>query len=205
MAANSTEVFGSNQSADRAFSLNIIFVGLAPETVDTPLIESNIQKSHSFTYENYTINYDFETSYYFANSSYCQALRSFILTNSVIGTTSRLNTTALQIQRSTGTKKSIFLEQQGRAINALAVESWLVAHPCIGSGNPAYCFYVMNFTELDSSDHTQEHWYNVTETDLEANNRRDYWRLQWDNALNPDVKFPYAGFTSQSRVRKSVV
>jgi hypothetical protein len=106
----------------------------------------------------------------------------------------------LEIQRSTGAKESIFLEQQGRAINAFAVESWFVAHPCVGGGDTAYFFYVMNFTEFDSPDHSQEHWYNVTETDLEASNRRDYWRLQWDNALNPNVKFPYAAFTSQSRV-----
>jgi hypothetical protein len=150
MAANSLRVYGSGQSADHVFSLNVVFLGFAPETVDTTLVDSSIRKSHSFTYGNYTMNYEFETSYHFANSSYYQALRSFILANSVIGTTSRLNATALQIQRSTGTRKSIFLEQQGRAINALVVENWFAAHPCVSGGNPAYSFYVMDFTEFDS-------------------------------------------------------
>jgi parallel beta-helix repeat protein len=189
-------------SASHVIRLNIVFVGFAQEVVNTSLIDSNIQKSYSFDYPNYTISYSFNVSYCFANFSYYLALRAFVLANSVNGSdiTSRLNATALQTQRATGTKMSVFLPQSGRAINATAVEDWFEINPCISTPNPSYCFYILNFTEFDKADHGLEHWYNTTEMDLEASNMRDFWRLEWDNALNPNVKFPYAAFTSQSRV-----
>jgi len=184
------------------FPLNVVFVGFEEEVVDTALIDLNIQKNNQFNYGSYTINYNFNVSYHFADSSYCMMLKTLILANSVNGTatTSKLNITALQLQKATGTKMSIFLPQSGRAINATAVEKWFTENPYVASVGPSYWFYILNFTEFDSSDHSLEHWYNTTELDFEANNMRDFWRLEWDNDLNPNVKFPYACFTSQSRV-----
>lgn len=184
------------------FPLNVVFVGFQDEVVDTILVDSNIEKDFHFIYENFTVDYSFNVSYRFASSQYYTELKTFVLANSVNGTstTSALNTTALQIQKATGTKMSIFLPQSGRAIDATAVEQWFVANPYVADLDPSYWFYVINFTEFDSPDHSLEHWYNTTELDFEANNMRDFWRLEWDNRLNPDVKFPYACFTSQSRI-----
>ncbi len=189
-------------NVSRMFNLNVIFVGYSTEVVNTTLIDLNIEKSYLSTYDNYTIDYSFSTSYHFANSSYYDSLKSISLANSVNGTntTSALNTTALQIQKNTGEKMSIFTDQSGRAIDALAVESWLEANPAVHAVDSSYWFYVLNFSEFDSLDHELEHWYNVTEIDCEANSKRDFWRLDWDNTLNPNVKFPYASFTSQSRI-----
>jgi len=200
------EISSNPQSSTRdiahTFTLNIAFIGYDQEVVDTNLIDSNIKKIYDFIYGNYSLNYTFSANYHFANSSYYMALKEFVLANSVNGTdtTSALNITALQIQRSTGTKMSIFLPQSGRAINASAVEEWFVEYPIITDSTPSYWFYVLNFTEFDSSDHNLEHWYNATELDYEANTSRSSWRLEWDNNLNPDVGFPYACFTSNSRV-----
>jgi len=182
--------------------INVVFVGFKEEVVDANFIDLNIQKSHQFSHGDYTMHYNFNVSYRFANSSYYTTLRTFILANSVNGTdtTSALNATALQTQKATGTKMSIFLSQSGRAINAVAVEEWFAANPYVAGLESSYWFYVMNFTEFDSPDHSLEHWYNTTELDFEANNMRDFWRLEWDNALNLNIKFPYACFTSQSRV-----
>lgn len=184
------------------FSLNVVFVGFRDDVVDVSTIDSIIEKSFLYDYGNFTIDHVFNVSYYFSDPSYYASFRTCVLENSVNGTdaTSRLNITALQVQKSTGQKKSIFLTQSGRAIDAVAVEDWFVANPFEPGFTDSYCFYVLNFTDFDSSDHSLEHWYNVTEFDYEANSYRDFWRLEWDNNLNPDIKFPYACFTSDSRV-----
>ncbi|UCG36739.1 MAG: hypothetical protein JSV64_00185 [Candidatus Bathyarchaeota archaeon] len=202
-----TETFGDDQALIHSIShvhpLRVVFVGFQESVVNISLIDSNVQKTYLQDLgDGRTVNHSFNTSYDFANSSYYEALKAFILINSVNGTatTSALNTTALQIQKSTGTKMSIFKPQSGRAINATAIEEWFVMNPLTADSGSAYSFYIMNFTEFDSPDHVLEHWYNVSEIDFEANSSRNYWRLEWDNALNPDVRFPYACFTSQSRV-----
>jgi hypothetical protein len=185
-----------------ALPLNVVFIGFEESAVDTILIDQHLQKNCQFTYGNFTIEWNVTVNYHFADSTYFSVLRDLVLTNSVNGTdtTSALNETALQIQLSSGTKMSIFLPQSGRAINASAVEEWLTLNPYNASLEPSYWFYVFNFTEFDSQDHMLEHWFNVTELDFEANYHRDFWRLEWDNALNPDVKFPYSCFNSGSRV-----
>ncbi|UCD96406.1 MAG: hypothetical protein JSV35_07955 [Candidatus Bathyarchaeota archaeon] len=185
-----------------ALPLNVVFVGFEMSAVDTDLVDQQLQKNCQFTYGAFTIEWNVTVRYHFAGSTYLSALRTVMLANSVNGTdtTSALNETALQTQLSTGAKMSIFLPQSGRAINASAVEEWLALNPYNVSLEPSYWFYVLNFTEFDSPDHTLEHWYNVTEWDFEANYHRDFWRLEWDNVLNPDVKFPYSCFNSGSRV-----
>lgn len=201
------ELKGLNNSTSlgiisHSFPLKVVFVGFQSEFVDAGLIDSNIQKDHTFIDGIYTFNYVFNVSYHFANSSYHLALKNFMLANSVNGTdtTSKLNVTALELQKLTGTRESIFLPQSGRAINATAVEDWLVTNPPVEPLDATYWFYVLNLTDFDSQDHSLEHWYNATELDFDANASRDFWRLEWDNQLNPNVRFPYACFTSQSRV-----
>ncbi|UCD97039.1 MAG: hypothetical protein JSV35_03020, partial [Candidatus Bathyarchaeota archaeon] len=136
--------------------LNVVFVGFEESVVDTILVDQHLQKDCQFIYGSFTIEWNVTVSYHFANSTYYSRLRAFLLANSVNGTdtTSALNETALQIQKNTGTKMSIFQSQSGRAINASAVEEWLVSNPYNASLEPSYWFYVLNFTEFDSTDHT---------------------------------------------------
>lgn len=183
-----------------AFPLNIVFLGFTTGVVDLYTLNNLIPRSYPYLYDNYTIDYGFNITFYSANSSYYSSFRDFCLTNSVngTGTTSALNATALQIQINTGQKMSIFVPQSGRAIDAEKAEHWLETNPYVSTG-PSYNFYVINLTELDAPAQNLQHWFNVTETDLEANRNRDFWRLEWDNPLNPDVKFPYALFTSDTR------
>lgn len=195
--------FEVSQASDLTYSLqiNVIFVGFTPGIVDTSLLNSGIQKSYPYTYDGYVIDYGFNLSYYEASEAYYLALRDFCFANSMNGTdtTSALNTTALQIQINTGQRMSIFLPQSGRAIEAKATEHWLDSYPYLQDAGPSYNFYVTNFTELDTPQQNLKHWFNLTETDYEANRSRDFWRLEWDNELNPNVKFPYALFTSDTR------
>lgn len=187
-------------AVSRVFPLNIVFVGFEKATVDARTIDANLKKQYQLRYEQYDVGYGFDVSYHFADSSYYEALKTFVLENSVADTTSALDVTALQLQKATGTRMSIFTGQAGRAIDAFAVEEWFVTNPFKADLEPSYWFYVVNFTELDSGDDGLRHWYAVEEMDFEASRLRDFWRLEWDNALNPKVGFPYACFTSQSRV-----
>jgi len=186
------------------FDLRIIFVGYSEKVVDTAQIDANIGHYYELPYWDAFIKYTFKTDYTFADQSYLDSLRGFILQHSVTGAaiTSALNVTALKYQRETGTHMSIFLPQSGRAIDAYAVEQWLADNPYGHSSNKesGYTFYVLNFTEFDSPDHSWEHWYNFTRYDVEAESINDYWRLEWDNPLNPNVRFPYPAFTSRYRM-----
>ena len=186
---------------DRVFPLNIVFVGFDEEAVDTDTIDENIRRDRQFNYGDYSINYSFDLNYHFADSSYYDALAAFVVASSVPDTTSALNVTALEIQKDTGQRMSIFTSQSGRAVDAVAVEDWLAANPLNADLEPAYWFYVINFTELDPVDPESRHWYAVTAMDLEAGRMRDFWTpTEFDNPLNRGVGFPYACFTSQSRV-----
>lgn len=197
-----TPVLALEYSVCRTLPLNIVFVGFEEEVMDTGMIDANVKRDYQFQYGEYDIAYGFDVSYHVADASYFDALRAFVLAASgnETDTTSALNVTALEIQKATGTQMPIFTSQSGRAVDATAVEEWFATNPFREDLEPAYWFYVINFTELDPVDPDAKHWYTVAEPDLEANRLRDFWRLEWDNDLNRDVGFPYACFTSQSRV-----
>jgi len=179
--------------------LDVVFVGYNQEAIDMAALESVITNYYGLPYVEWMFSYQYDVNYVFANQTYQQALTLFTLENSVIGmnTTSKLNVTALEYQKATATKMPIFLPQSGRAIDAMAVEEWFAMNPYVSSSTPRYTFYVLNFTMFDSADHSLEHWYNTTETEYDAHTTRDFWRLEWDNPLNPHVDFPYAGFSYQ--------
>jgi hypothetical protein len=190
-----------NQSLSRIVNVNVVFIGYDEEVVDTEAVDLEIEKYYELYYSDAVLSYAFDLQYLFADHSYSQLLKSFILQNSIEDSwTSRLNETALEIQRDTGTRMSIFLNQSGRAIDASVVEEWFADNPFVPSDEQGYTFYVMNFTDFDSPDHSIEHWYTITDIDLEASSLRDFWRLEWDNPLNPNVRFPYPGFSSTHRL-----
>ena len=188
------------ENISHSIGIHIVFVGYDHNVVDTALVDANIQRYYELPYWDTWLQYALTTDYAFADESYRESLKEFILQNSVsgTGTTSALNVTALQYQKEAQTPMSIFLPQSGVAIDARALEQWFADNPyCDESG---YTFYVLNFTEFDSLDHSWEHWYNITRLDLEANSVNDFWRLEWDNPLNPDVRFPYPAYTSDHRL-----
>lgn len=187
----------ASQLVSHNIPLDIVFVGYSENAVDMAALDATLVKDYSMPWVEWSFNYHFDMNYVFANQTYLQTLTSFVLGHSVVGAnlTSKLNVTALEYQRATGTKMSVFLPQSGRAIDALAVEDWFAANPFVSPVTPRYTFYILNFTTFDSPDHTTEHWYNLTEPDFDANSTRDWWRLEWDNPLNPDVGFPYPAFS----------
>jgi hypothetical protein len=189
------------RNISHSINVHVVFVGYNKAVVNTSVIDANIGRYYELPYWDAVLKYTFRTDYAFADQSYLGSLKSFILQHSVtgVGITSALNVTALEYQLATGNHMSIFLPQSGRAIDAEAMEQWFEDNPYVYAGGmqPGYTFYILNFTEFNSADHSWEHWYNVSRYDLEAKSINDYWRLEWDNSLNPNVKFPCPAFTSK--------
>ena len=57
-----------------------------------------------------------------------------------------------------------------------------------------YTLYLVNFSEFDAADHSLEHWYNYHPVDPDTGEKQDWFRLEWDNALNPNVTMDYPFF-----------
>jgi len=143
------------------------------------------------------IVYDYTVE--FANATYTQDFENFVLANSVNGTntTAKLNITALEYQRDNLYRQDIFEPQDGRAINATAVDIYFAENPYNSSAD--FSIYLTNFSMFDTPDHSLEHWFNVTESEPDIGINRHWWRLEWDNPMNFDARFPYAGYGFSGR------
>jgi len=191
-----------NQSLSRNLAVDVVFVGYNQEVVNISAVDSAIQKQYELDYSDVPMSYLFDFDYFFADQSYYLSLRSFILQNSVDNSwTSGFNETAMQYQMDTGTKMAVFLNQSGRAIDAPAVETWLADNPCVPQARQVCTFYILNFTDFDSPDHLTEHWYNITEYDVDSNHIRDFPTTQaLNNPLNPEVRYPLPAFSSKQNL-----
>ncbi len=134
-----------------------------------------------------------------ANNTFATELNNFVLMNSVngTGTTSKLNITALEYQRDNLYYQDIFEPQDGRAINASAIDLYLSDH--VYDNTADYTIYLFNFSKFDTPDHSIEHWYNLSEVDVDSDVDRHWWRLEWDNPKNFDAAFPYAAYGHAGR------
>ncbi|MFX0063612.1 MAG: hypothetical protein ACFFC7_15685 [Candidatus Hermodarchaeota archaeon] len=184
--------------------VDVVFIGYNEGEVDLNLLNSDLSTSETFNWIHWEwnetsqqyedridlkINLDWQ--FHFATQENAIALDTFVDNNSWSAATSALNTTALNLQEETGERMSIFYPQMGTAINGTAVNEYLASHKTFDSEIPSYSIYFLNFSRFDTEDHSQEHWFEIDETDPDSNNTVDWWRLEWDNDLNPDVKYPY--------------
>jgi hypothetical protein len=180
-------------------NISIILVGYTPDYFNETEFKSYLPNYHFRGNAGSTIPFIYNYNIFYANSSYESNLNDFVLSNSVSGTntTSKVNITALEIQMETLDRQDIFLPQDGRAINATAVDEYFQDNPYDLSAD--YSFYILNFSRYDNNDHSQEHWFNLTEIDSSIGINRHWWRLEWDNPMNFDAAFPYAGFSHTGR------
>jgi len=178
-----------------------VFVGFDPATLDLPLIESYFDTSYEVIPQidefDFTINYTITYDYVVADQSYYNSLINYATINSQFTNTSKINETALALQHADAIPRSIFLDQEGYAINASLVDDWIETNPYAAPPSNGYRFYILNFSSMDASDHSIEHWFEFDNTDIDSNQTISWFRLEWDNDLNPDVKFPYPGFDSK--------
>lgn len=191
----------------KTIEVDIFFIGYNPSHLDLDAFKIELDRFNSpkplYIGDQYAnISYSVEFNFVFANKTYYSKLRSFLLENSEHGSNigNVINETALSLQLHDRIERDIFVPQSGRSFDARAVETWLIEHPLVKRPMPRHTFYVFNFSEFDSVDHSLEHWYSHSLIDPDSGSLEDYWRLPWDNPLNTPMVYTFPGFQSDSRV-----
>ncbi|MFX0207044.1 MAG: hypothetical protein ACFFDT_13735 [Candidatus Hodarchaeota archaeon] len=205
--ASDKENFEINQvqlTENVTLRMDLVFCGYNETEIDLTFLSSNLPSNRLFLFWVGDVpietEIEFDWHIHFASQGYTDALNSLVDDNSWSATTSDLNTTALNLQEATGERMSIFSPQDGTAINGTAVEEYLVENSAFETNLPSYTFYFLNFSHFDSTDHTQEHWFEIDGIDPDSNITASWWRLEWDNDLNPNVEYPYPAWGFQNRL-----
>ncbi len=195
----SADVYVRNNS----MQVKIAFIGWSSDITDTSKIDSYLEHSYTFSMStNWTLKMNFDFEFIFMNDTIKSQIGSLLLNSSINGTNtgSKLNETALWAQRNDGIPRSVFLPQNGISINATTIENYFIDHPLIDPPTNGYTIYILNYSEWDSPDHEWEHWFTYDTKDPDSNRTVNWFRLEWDNALNPDVKYTYPGIGGNGRV-----
>ena len=182
---------------EREWAANIVVVGYDQALIDETILLAGLPTTRFYSSELVGITYNIDYNVVYADSSYINDLRQVMLDNSINGsdTGTRLDETALLYQKShLDEPQRIFYPRSGREIDAYAVEDWLEENPYTAKPDLGYTFYLVNFSEFDSQDHSFEHWYNYHPVDPDTGEDQDWFRLEWDNALNPNVTMDYPFF-----------
>ncbi|MFX1485382.1 MAG: hypothetical protein ACFFCP_19590, partial [Promethearchaeota archaeon] len=184
-------------SIERDWSTNIVVVGYDPALIDETILLTGLPTTRIYSAESVDITYNIEYTIEYADSTFLNDLKQVMFDNSINGTDTgtRLNETALSYQKNhLDEPQRIFYPRSGRAIDAYAVEDWLVENPFTVKPDLGYTLYLVNFSVFDSLDHSLEHWYDYHPEDPDTGEKQDWFRLEWDNALNPDVTMDYPFF-----------
>ncbi|MFW9870488.1 MAG: hypothetical protein ACFFEL_12755, partial [Candidatus Thorarchaeota archaeon] len=184
-------------SIERDWSAKIVVVGYNPVLIDETILLTGLPTTRFYSAESVDITYNIEYTIEYAASTFLNDLQQVMLDNSINGTDTgtRLNETALSYQKShLDEPQRIFYPRSGRAIDAYAVEDWLVENPFTVKPDLGYTLYLVNFSVFDSLDHSLEHWYDYHPEDPDTGEKQDWFRLEWDNALNTDVTMDYPFF-----------
>jgi hypothetical protein len=181
----------------RNWTVQIVLVNYDSDIIDTNELIAGypIIKDYSTIETSITYNIDYNVK--FASNSYYTQLKQVILDNSINGseTGTYVNETLLAYQElHPDEPQRIFYPRAGRSIDGYIVEDWIAENPVFETPSLGYTLYLLNFSEFDSEDHSLEHWYDYHPEDPDTGEQQDWFRLEWDNALNPDVKFEYVGF-----------
>ncbi|MHA2056410.1 MAG: hypothetical protein ACW979_02145 [Candidatus Thorarchaeota archaeon] len=184
-------------SIERDWAANIIVVGYDPALIDEVLLLSGMPSIRDYSAGDVDIRYNIEYQIDYADSTFVNSLRREMLDNSIngTGTGTRLNESALSYQKANlDDPQRIFYPRSGRVIDGYAIEDWLEENPYVTPPSLGYTLYLVNFSEFDNSDHSLEHWYDYHPVDPDTGEEQDWFRLEWDNALNPNVTMDYSFF-----------
>ncbi|MGY5854087.1 MAG: hypothetical protein RTU92_11010 [Candidatus Thorarchaeota archaeon] len=199
VTSESDYVFTPSNGYDivRNWTIKIVVVNYDASVINNASLLSSFPSFTDYSTTEANVLYNIEYELHYADQQYVDDLRQVILDNSVNGsdTGSWLDEAALEYHETNVTDlQTIFYPRDGRVIDAYAVEDWMLENPVVESPDLGYMYYVLNLTEFDSADHAVEHWFDYHPVDIDTNETQDWFRLEWDNALNPDVKFQYPGF-----------
>lgn len=197
---HSTETFTLSQDIspiERNWLANIVVVGYDQSLIDELILLQGLPTVRYYATDNVEIIYNIDYDIHFADANYFGDLHEVMLENSIngTGTGTRLDESALIYQKNhLDEPQRIFYPRDGRAIDGYVVEDWLEANPFVTPPSLGYTLYLVNFSEFDSTDHSIEHWYDYYPADPDTGEEQDWFRLEWDNELNPNVTMDYPYF-----------
>ncbi|MHA2199190.1 MAG: hypothetical protein ACXABN_04890 [Candidatus Thorarchaeota archaeon] len=204
VSSTDAETFTPSQGSldiARNWSLNIVIVGYDHTKIDEAILLTGMPTERVYSAESVDITYNIDYNIEYTDASYYNDLQQVMLDNSENGTDTGtwLNQTALMYQKShLDEPQRIFYPRDGRMIDAYAVEDWLVANPYVAPPDLGYTLYLVNFSEFDTPD--LEHWYDYHPVDPDTGEEQDWFRLEWDNALNPNVTMDYQSFGGRHNI-----
>ncbi|MHA1638206.1 MAG: hypothetical protein ACTSUB_09360, partial [Candidatus Thorarchaeota archaeon] len=181
----------------RNWTIQLVMVNYDQDLIDETVLLDGLPAVRSHDADPTYMTYNFEYQIAYTNESYTNTLKQLMLDNSVNGTdtgTSLNETSLLYHKEHIDEPQTIFYPRDGRVIDGVTVEDWLAENPAVTPPDLGYMYYIFNFSEFDNGDHSLEHWYDYDPIDPDTGETQDWFRLEWDNALNPDVKFQYIGF-----------
>ena len=188
---------------ERNWTANIVVVGYDPALIDEMILLQDMPTVRDYTTDDVHITYYIDYEIVYADTTYVDDLRQEMLDNSIngTGTGTRLNETALSYQKANPEEpQRIFYPRSGRVIDGYAIEDWLEENPFVTPPGLGYTLYLVNFSEFDSADHSLEHWYDYHPIDPDTGEKQDWFRLEWDNELNPNVTMDYPNFGGRSNI-----
>ncbi|MHA1200135.1 MAG: hypothetical protein ACTSQF_12470 [Candidatus Heimdallarchaeaceae archaeon] len=169
----------ADYSLDTALTLKIEFVGFDEVVINETEIEENLYLNFyggGTSVGETTISFDLEFNYA-SEIDY----NNFITYVESIGTNGtgvgyELNTTQLELDLDSGERNDILIPQDGLLINADLAETYIgdnlyEADPF----KPGYSLFFLNFSMLDSEDHSLEHWYEIEALDFDTNESVSSW------------------------------
>ncbi len=181
----------------RNWTLNLVVVNYNESYINETALLEGLPVERIYTTTSVEITYYIEYVIHYANAIYANNLLQVMMDNSVNGTETgtMLNESALSYQiANPGEPQTIFYPRDGREIDGFAVEDWLEKNPAFVPPQLGYTLYLVNYSSLDTSDHSLEHWYDYHPTDADTGQKQDWFRLEWDNSLNPAVSMDYPFF-----------
>ncbi|MBD3406955.1 MAG: hypothetical protein GF411_12630 [Candidatus Lokiarchaeota archaeon] len=189
-------------SITRDWKLNLVFLGFDQDVINESRYISYMPKNRTYVYDNITYTWNITYNIVWVNESYESNLKTFMYTNSINGTDTgtKLNETALLEMTVDEIPRTCFYPRDGRSINGTLVEDWLIENPAVRTPELGWTFYLTNYSEIDNADHSLEHWFDYNPTDPDSGQKMDWFRLEWDNDLNPDIKYQYAGVGGRNQV-----
>ena len=182
---------------ERNWTAHIVVVNYDESIIDESVLLVGMPTVRNYATATASITYNIEYEIYYADAQYISDLTAVVMANSVNGsdTGTYLDETALSYQLThLDEPQRIFYPRAGRVIDAYAVEDWLEANPFVAPPSLGYTLYMVNFSSLDTSGHGLEHWYDYHPVDPDTGEDQDWFRLEWDNALNPNVTMDYSNF-----------
>ncbi|MBD3405208.1 MAG: hypothetical protein GF411_03615 [Candidatus Lokiarchaeota archaeon] len=198
-----TKKLSATPTITRDWTVKIVLVNYDDGVINENVLTSDFPQARLYTTTEVAVEYNIAYEISTASPSWESSLQDVMDSNSVNGTDtgSKLDETALEYQKAhLDEPQKIFNSRDGRAIDGYAVEDWLIENPAVTPPDLGYVFYLLNFSEYDSPDHELEHWFDYHPIDPDTGLNQSWFRLEWDNELNKDVKFQFAGIGGRGNI-----